>query len=508
DDDDEVRANAVASLARSGAPDALASIALRSADPSALVRRAAVDALAEMAMPTEAGGHLVGPLLHDPDPVVSARAAGMFARAARDPAAVSVLARLARHADAGVRAAAVRSMRGVDEPRLSEVVRAAATDPAAPVRAAAAHAAPSVDPADALDVLVEALADDHPAVRRAAVDGLAELGAPALDPVLAALEIPARRAGAVLALERLPIGGHDDAIRRFVRDRVAAAVERHRLAAAIDASDGSMGLLRDSLVHRAHEDALVALRASALVGRRTSIDVALEHLTARDPGQRANALEVIESVADRHLVRPLLELWEPSPGRPATVGDLMARLARDPDGWIRACAELASMHAATLAPTHDRGGTMPTTLPTLSTMERVLFLRKVPLFAGLPPPDLQPIAAIAREETFDDGDVLAEQGDVGYDMYVVVDGRVAVVARDRDGDRTLAVRTSGEVVGEMAVITFEPRMAALVAVGPVRALTLSRAQFEAILRERPETSLGVIRVLCQRLAAAGGSPDG
>jgi CRP-like cAMP-binding protein len=43
-------------------------------------------------------------------------------------------------------------------------------------------------------------------------------------------------------------------------------------------------------------------------------------------------------------------------------------------------------------------------------------------------------------------------------------------------------------------------MAALVAKGPVRLLTIARRQFESILRERPETSLAVMRVLCQRLA--------
>ena len=47
---------------------------------------------------------------------------------------------------------------------------------------------------------------------------------------------------------------------------------------------------------------------------------------------------------------------------------------------------------------------MTETLSTLSTMERVLFLRKVPLFSALPPPDLEPIASIAREQAFADGD--------------------------------------------------------------------------------------------------------
>jgi CRP-like cAMP-binding protein len=52
----------------------------------------------------------------------------------------------------------------------------------------------------------------------------------------------------------------------------------------------------------------------------------------------------------------------------------------------------------------------------------------------------------------------------------------------------------------MAVITSQPRMAGLVAKEPVRVLSIGRRQFEAIIRERPETSLGVMRVLCQRLA--------
>ena len=55
----------------------------------------------------------------------------------------------------------------------------------------------------------------------------------------------------------------------------------------------------------------------------------------------------------------------------------------------------------------------------------------------------------------------------------------------------------------MAVITSEPRIADLVCDGPVRVLSIDRPRFEAILRERPETSLGVIRVLCQRLAEGG-----
>jgi CRP-like cAMP-binding protein len=40
----------------------------------------------------------------------------------------------------------------------------------------------------------------------------------------------------------------------------------------------------------------------------------------------------------------------------------------------------------------------------------------------------------------------------------------------------------------MAIISHEPRMASLVAAGDVRTLCINQAQFEGILRERPEIS--------------------
>ena len=145
---------------------------------------------------------------------------------------------------------------------------------------------------------------------------------------------------------------------------------------------------------------------------------------------------------------------------------------------------------------------MSQTMTTVPLMERVVFLRKVPLFADLEPMDLRPIATIATEHVFSDGDTIAEQGESGEEMYVIARGEVSVLAREPSGiDRTLALRSTGDVIGEMAVITSRPRMATLVARGDVRLLTIARPQFEAILRERPKTALAVMRVLCERLAA-------
>lgn len=118
------------------------------------------------------------------------------------------------------------------------------------------------------------------------------------------------------------------------------------------------------------------------------------------------------------------------------------------------------------------------TVSTLSLMDRVMALQKVPLFRELSPEDLK----------HDAGDV----------MHVVVSGDIRVV-RAGDKPAELARRGPGYIVREMAIIAEQPRMADLVAVGDVRTLSIDRKRFLRILRERLDAALAVMRELCFRL---------
>ena len=465
DPDPEVRAATIGSLAAGGHANALPEILTRSVDPDVVVRLATVDAIGELDMEGGIASHALGPLSHDPDPSVRASAAAELVGLTGDAVAVATLAELAADGDADVRAVALRAMRGTREARLAEAAGKGLQDADPIVRAEAAGAFAAVASDEAIAVLL---------------------------PMLADADAPARDAAAA-ALAELPLSDGSTDVESYAEGQVTQAVDRHRLGAAIDAAgDERLGLLKDSLLARSERDALAALRAASLLGGGGAIAVALENLSGTDPAQRANALEVIESVARRDLVRPLIAMWDGAPDHEDGERAALDRLRNDPDDWIRECAEFAT------APT---GGTMTETLSTLSIMERVLFLRKVPLFTELPPPDLRPIAAIAEEHVFDEGDTIARQGDVGEEMHIIVTGEVSVAVRDRsDAERVVAVRSGGDVVGEMAIVTNEPRMADLVARGPVRLLTIDRRRFESIIRERPETALGVIRMLSRRLA--------
>ena len=142
-------------------------------------------------------------------------------------------------------------------------------------------------------------------------------------------------------------------------------------------------------------------------------------------------------------------------------------------------------------------------LEVLTLMERILFLKRVPLFAHLAPAELKQVASITYENLFDDGELLAEQDEPGDEFFIIVSGEVRVLFTDENGTIELARRKPGEYVGEMAIISRAPRVARLVAVGEVRALCIGQKQFEVILRERPETSMVVMRVLCDRLRERG-----
>ena len=143
---------------------------------------------------------------------------------------------------------------------------------------------------------------------------------------------------------------------------------------------------------------------------------------------------------------------------------------------------------------------------TLSLIERVLFLRQVSLFADLPPADLERVASVADERGYADGEQVATQGELGQELYIVVNGTLRVI-QERDGsEHELALRTAGDVVGEMSLITQSPRIASLVAAGDVRTLRIGHREFGTILRERPSVGLAVMRVLATRLAEGSTPP--
>ena len=144
---------------------------------------------------------------------------------------------------------------------------------------------------------------------------------------------------------------------------------------------------------------------------------------------------------------------------------------------------------------------MAETLKTLGTMDRILFLRQVPLFGDLAPEDLQQIAEIATERVFSANDYLCREGEIGDELFVMVDGQVRVTKGATGEERALRTLKAGEHIGELAILREQPRSASVAAEGgSVRALVIRGAALKAILRDRPEVAMAMLASLAQRLS--------
>jgi CRP-like cAMP-binding protein len=133
----------------------------------------------------------------------------------------------------------------------------------------------------------------------------------------------------------------------------------------------------------------------------------------------------------------------------------------------------------------------------LSTVEKVLALKRVDVFAGTPDETLAAVAGLLEELPLSAGQAVFEKGDMGDCLYLIVDGEVRV----HDGEHTLNHLAEGDVFGEMALLDAEPRMASVTAVEQTLLLRLAQEPFFELMEDRPEVARGLIRVLSQRLRA-------
>ena len=111
--------------------------------------------------------------------------------------------------------------------------------------------------------------------------------------------------------------------------------------------------------------------------------------------------------------------------------------------------------------------------------------------------------AVARKcfESFGRTEVLAEmecfftEGQVSNKMYLLVEGEVSLTR----AKKTLNIVRPGEIFGEIAVITQQPRSATAMARKPCQVLVLDAAQFQKALQSTPEFALMLMNIMNNRL---------
>ena len=129
---------------------------------------------------------------------------------------------------------------------------------------------------------------------------------------------------------------------------------------------------------------------------------------------------------------------------------------------------------------------------------------KVRLFReqGLSGKELTTLATFSKEQRYEPGDRLFEEGDQGHEMYVVLEGKVLISKYiPGAGEEALAILERGDFFGEMSLIDGEPRSAdARAHGGPLTVLSLDQSTIQEMLALDPQASLDLLRLLCRLVA--------
>jgi predicted acylesterase/phospholipase RssA/CRP-like cAMP-binding protein len=101
------------------------------------------------------------------------------------------------------------------------------------------------------------------------------------------------------------------------------------------------------------------------------------------------------------------------------------------------------------------------------------------------------------------GEILIRQGEPGDSLYILVHGRLQVTIRnDKGKEEVVGEVARGEIVGEMAVLTGEPRSATARAIRDSELVRFSKDAFERVIGSNPAAMMMVARQLVSRLKIA------
>lgn len=197
----------------------------------------------------------------------------------------------------------------------------------------------------------------------------------------------------------------------------------------------------------------------------------------------------VESLDDTEYIPDAVAIDEDS-----IVDSVFGLPGEDPDSPVRGVAPTADTHADQMM--QEMASVM---MDSMRDTYEVL-ARRIDLFQGVGPEDVAKLFSRGITAEFKAGDVIFEKGQPGSELYVILGGEVAI----HDGIRQLAVLTSGDMFGEMALVSNAPRSAFAHAVTHASLLSLSWDVFHDVMPKEVSIRLlaNILVTLSERLRQA------
>ena len=131
----------------------------------------------------------------------------------------------------------------------------------------------------------------------------------------------------------------------------------------------------------------------------------------------------------------------------------------------------------------------------LTSVDRLLFVRGVPIFKELRDDFLVRLASIMDELSFPANHRIFKEGEEGRSLYIVVSGQVRVHLRSQN----LTTLDKGTCFGEMSLFDAEPRSASVTTINACDCLVLTQQQLYEAIDETPGIAVNIIKLLSRRI---------
>ena len=106
-------------------------------------------------------------------------------------------------------------------------------------------------------------------------------------------------------------------------------------------------------------------------------------------------------------------------------------------------------------------------------------------------------------KTYEDGEIIIQQGDEGNCMYVIQEGQVEVILENEGQEIKVGVRDKGEFIGEMAIFDRDVRSATIRSLGQSRVLTVDKKNFLRRVHEDPSLAFRLVEIMSKRIRELG-----
>jgi CRP-like cAMP-binding protein len=104
---------------------------------------------------------------------------------------------------------------------------------------------------------------------------------------------------------------------------------------------------------------------------------------------------------------------------------------------------------------------------------------------------------------YDVSDVIFEEGSVGRELFVVLEGKIDIVKTTGASKTLIVTLGKGEFFGEMAVIDGSARSATAIAAAPkTKVMRINHARFVYLVSQQPAFALMIMDALSKRLRAS------